>query len=432
MKIDVNELSSIQKKIHVELPAEAVNQEFLRVYENLGRRVKIKGFRPGKTPHRVLKGLYGDEVKGQVLSQLVENSLREVFKERKLEVVSRPEVEANDLEEGKAFTFSALVEVKPDVEVKDYWGLELEKAKVLVQESQVEATLKRLQDSRAQLEPVEDRDVVADGDYVILDFAGFVDGNPLPGAKTENYHLEVGGGTALPQFEEGVVGLKKGEERTIRVPYPEDHYNRDLAGKVVEFSVTVREIKKKILPPLDDAFAKDHGECGSLDELKSHIRGRLEDELRKIQEEELKEKIVTRLIETHPFTAPQALVERQLQYLSDRYQSQLAAQDASRSTEKPSLEQLRKDLEPRALRQVKGMLLVEKVATREKIEVSDTEIQARIDQLVRSAGERGTTVRDIYNRPDVREDLRSQMVFERTLDALLQRATIKEAESPAP
>jgi trigger factor len=425
MKIDVDELSPIQRKIRVELPVEAVNKEFLRVYESLGQRAKVKGFRPGKAPRSVLQGLYGDEVRGQVLSRLVQDSLNAAFKERGLDVVSRPEVEADKLEENSAFTFSAVVEVKPDIEVKNYLGVELEKVKISVEDTQVEAALHHLQEIHAQLEPLEDRDVVQRGDFVILDFVGSVDGKPFPGGKGENYPLDVGGGKALPEFEQALVGLKKEGEATISVAYPEDHFNRELAGETVVFSVTVRDIKKKVLPPLDDEFAKDYGECGSLAELKEKIRARLEDELQEIQTKELKEQLLGRLIEAHPFEVPSAMRERHLHYLMERHRLRRAGQGSVSSGE-PPVEQARQELEPQARRQVQAMLLIDKIAALEKIDVSDREIQDQIEGIARSAGKEGAALRDFYRRSEAREDLRSQMVFDKTTDFLVRRASIKD------
>lgn len=424
MKIDIDELNSIRRKISVKLPADAVNKEFLRVYENIGQRAKIRGFRPGKAPRSVLQSLYGEEVKGQVLSRLVERSLGQAIKEKGLRVVSRPELDAPDLEEGRPFAFSAVVEVKPEIEVKDYSGLELEKVKLSVGEAEVDSALGGLQEHYAQLEPVEERDIVERGDFVVLDFAGSVDGKPLPEAKAENYLLEIGGGRALPQFEQAIVGLKRGKEGTISIVYPQDYHNAELAGKEVLFSVSVKEIKKKVLPPLDDEFAKDHGECASLAELRQKIRERLEGEVREIQHRDLKEKLLARLIEAHSFDLPPSMVEQQLRYLLERAQSRLAA------AERPSLEELRKELEPQAHRQVRASLLVERIGELEKVEVSDQELQGKIEEIARRAGERATTVREIYRRADAREDLRSQMAFDRTLDLLIERVKVKEIEPP--
>ena len=431
MKIDIDEISPVQRKIRVELPAETVASEFSRAYEDLRKRVRIKGFRVGKAPRGVLQGIYGDELKGQVQSQLVEESLGEVIKERGLQIVSRPEIEANDLVEGSPFSFSAVFEIKPPIEVKDYLGIEVEKVKLFVTDDQVDEALRRLRESHARLEPVENRTIVQPGDFITLDFEGSIAGKPFQGGKGENYFLEVGGGQALPQFEEAVIGLTQGVPTKIQVAYPENYSNNELAGKTVDFSVVVREIKQKVLPELDDDFAKDHGECGSLVELKTAIRTRLESELEHIQQEELKEQIIGRLIETCSFAPPPTMVERQTRYLMERYQNRSLGQSVSGPQTPPSLEETRKTLEGRALRQVQATLLAEKISQLENIEVSDKEVQERVDNLTRAAGDRAKTVREAYSRPDTRDDLRAQMVFDRTLGFLLERALIKEVDAPA-
>lgn len=430
MKIDIDELSPVQRKVRVELPAETVAGEFSRAYKNLGQRVRVKGFRSGKIPRTVLQGIYGDEVKGEVRSHLVEESLGEVIKERGLEIVSRPEVEANELNESGTFSFSAVFEVKPEIHAKDYLGIELEKVKLSIPDAQIEEALRRLQESHAQLEPIAGREIVQKGDFVTLDFEGMIAGKSFSGGKGENYLLEVGSGRALPQFEDAVIGLKVGERQTVQVIYPEDYPNKEIAGKTVDFSVVARELKQQVLPSLDDEFAKDHGECASLEELKANVRARLEDELKHYQNEELKEKIVSRLIESHSFTAPPSMIERQTRYLMERYQNQIAGQTGSDAGAAPPMEEARKNLETRAMRQVQATLLVEKIAQIEKIEITDKDVQDRVDSVARAAGERAKTVREFYSRPDARDDLRAQIAFDRTLAFLLDRAQIKEVDPP--
>src|SRR3989304_5085778 len=367
MKIDVNELGPVQRKISVELPPETVTSEFSRAYKNLGQRVRVKGFRPGKIPRHVLQGIYGDEIKGEVRSHLVEESLGEVIKE-----------------------------------------------------------------GHAGLEVVGDRKIVQRGDFVTLDFEGSIGGKPFAGGKGENYVLEVGSGHALPQFEDAVAGLELGEQRTVQIKYPDDYPNQEIAGKAVDFSLVVREIKQKVLPALDDDFAKDHGECASLAELREKIRARLEDEIKHIQNEGLKEQLVGRLIEKHPITPPGSMVERQTRYLMERYQEQASRQPPSDSSPAPSLEETRKSLENRAARQVRATLLIERISQIEKIGVTENDVQERVDQLVRAAGERAKMVRDNYSRPEARDDLRAQLVFDRTVSYLLERAKVMEIDPPPP
>jgi trigger factor len=426
MKINVNVVSPVQRKIEVELPPEAVREEFARVYGNLVKKAKIRGFRPGKVPRPVLEGIYGEEVRGEVRSRLVESSLQELFREQKIPVVSQPRVEAQDLQEGQAFAFSALVEVKPEIEVKDYLGLDLEKVKLALRDADVDKALNHLQNTHAHLEPVEDnRDSAEKGDFVLIDFTGSVDGKPFPEGKVENYLLELGAGQALPQFEEALIGLQKQTEHAIHVAYPGDYYKPELAGKTALFSVTIREIKRKILPPLDDEFAKDYGECATLEELKQKIRGRLQSQLDEMQNQELKEQILSRLIDRHSFEVPPALVEEQVRYLEQRSRSREAA--AQTPAENAAAD--RKSREQQAERQVRAMLLLEKIGEREKVEASDEDVQHRVDDMARAAKERAAAVRKAYSQPSAREDLRSRMIFDRTLQFLLEHARITEVDS---
>src|ERR1044071_4502387 len=189
-------------------------------------------------------------------------------------------------------------------------GISIEKPRIAVTEVQVEEALRRLQDTHARLEPVADRQVVEKGDFLTLDFEGRLDGKPFSGGNAQNYVLEVGAGQALAQFDEAVVGLKLSERKIVSVNYPEDFPNKEIGGRVVEFALIAHEIKRKVLPTLDDDFAKDHGECGSLEELKNKLRQRLEEEMARYQADELKEQLLTRLIERHSFSIPQAMVDR--------------------------------------------------------------------------------------------------------------------------
>ena len=429
MKIALDRISAVQQRVRVDVPPETVSEEFTAVYGKLSLQTKLKGFRPGKVPRSVLQGFYGEQIKGEVLSRLVERSLRDAVREHGMKGVTRPrvEAEADRLEEGKAFSFSALVEVQPEIELKNYLGIELEKMRLSVDEAQIDKALQGLQDAHAQLIPLEEHDRVERGDFVLLDFFGTMDGKPFAGGKGEGYGLEIGAGKVLPGFEEAIVGLKKDEEHTIRVPYPEDYPRRELAGKVAEFRVMVREIKKKVLPALDDEFAKDHGECATLAELREKVRVRLQDELDQIQIKQLREQLLTRLIEGNPFEIPQGLVEEQVRYVLERSRGSREG-DAEVGSDRSPVEAARKDVEGRALRQVQAALLIEKIAAVEKIEAPDKEIQGEIDRLAHAAKEQGGLVREFYQRAGAREDLRARLVFERTLDSLLERAKVKEID----
>jgi trigger factor len=324
-----------------------------------------------------------------------------------------------------------LVEVKPEIEVRDYVGLELQKVKLTVTDAEVDKALQHLQNTHAHLEPVdENRDTAEKGDFVLIDFTGSVDGKPFPEGKVENYLLELGAGQALPQFEEALIGLQKRTEHTIKVAYPEDYFKPELAGKTALFSIMIREIKRKVLPPLDDEFAKDYGECSTLKELREKLRDRLQSQLEEMQNQELKEQILSQLIGRHSFEVPPALVEEQIRYLEQRYRTREAAVRSQTPADPAEADRLRKGWEQQAQRQVRAMLLVEKIGEREKIEVSDEDVQRKVDDMARAAKERASAVRKVYSRPSTREDLRSQMIFDRALHFLFERARITEVDPP--
>jgi trigger factor len=297
-----------------------------------------------------------------------------------------------------------------------------------VEEGQVEMALSHLQEAHAHLEPVESRDVVERGDFVLLDFVGTINGKSFPGCKKENFLLQVNGGNVLPQFEEAIVGLKKDMEHTINVTYPDGQVQPELAGKEVVFRVVVREIKRKIVPSLDDEFAKDASDCASLEELRVKVKVQLEAELREIQKEELKEQLLTQLIGKHPFEIPRAMVDQQINYLMERRQGRPGSPGSTSPEERSSIEQVHRELEPRAQHQVKARLLIEKISALEKIDISNDELHRKIEEMVRLTKDRAVALREFYRRDDARDNLRLQMVFERTLDFLLERAKVKEVK----
>jgi len=429
MKVEVDAVTETERKLNVELPAHVVKEEFARMYRQLGLRAKVRGFRPGKIPRHVLEGLYGTEVQAQALSELVEQSLLTALQQHELHVVGQPRVETGELKDGEAFSFSAVVEVKPNIELKDYRGIDVERVRLEVQEEQVDANLGRLQDRHAQLEPVESRDIVARGDFVFIDFTGTIDGEPFPGGRAEKFALEVGAGKTIPEFENALIGLQKEHEAAVNVHMPDDFGDPAVAGKDAVFRVMIQDIKRKILPQLDDEFAKDYGDCSSLEELREKIRAELKKELDSLQARQLKDQIVQRMVDQYDFVVSPSLVEKELAYMVSRAQAQGGA-EASNS-DAPTTEDLKNELRPEAVRRVKAMLLVEKVAQQENIDVSADEVNQRIDLIVRAGGEQGAAVRDYYNREDARRELGHQIVSEKTLAFLLQHATIRDVEPPS-
>ena len=412
----------------MEIPADRVDKAFARMYRQFGRQAKVRGFRSGKVPQHVLRGLYGTEIQARVLSELVEESLAGAMADEGLEPVSEPRLEAGDLNEAQPFAFTAVIEVKPEIELKDYRAVPVERIRADVGDEEVERALETLRDRNAQLEPVEGRDEVAEGDYVLVDFSGSVEGEPFPGSTAENYAVDVGAGQALPEFEQGLVGMKRGVAGNIAVNIPAEAGDERLAGKTADFQVTVQDIRHKILPPLDDEFARDYGECDSLEELREKLRAELQSEIETFQNGPLKDQIMERLIEAHSFEVAPSMVDRELSYLMRRARGQreLSGTEAP----EPTTEELREELTPRAERRVKMMLLVEKIAAAEGITASEEEVDVRVEALVRASGAQGASVREQYGQDWARETMRSQLVSEKTLDFLLEQADVTVVDPP--
>ncbi|MDE0033767.1 MAG: trigger factor [Deltaproteobacteria bacterium] len=428
MKCEVDVLTPTQRRLRVEIPADRVDKAFARMYRQFGRQAKVRGFRSGKVPQHVLRGLYGTEIQARVLSELVEESLAGAVADEGLEPVSEPRLEAGDLNETQPFAFTAVIEVKPEIELKDYRAVPVERIRADVGDEEVERALKALQDRNAQLEPVEGRDEVAEGDYVLVDFSGSVEGEPFPGSTAENYAVEIGAGQSLPEFEQGLVGMKRGVAGNIAVNIPAEANDERMAGKTADFQVTVQDIRHKILPPLDDEFARDYGECDSLEELREKLRAELQSEIETLQNGPLKDRIMERLIEAHSFEVAPSMVDRELSYLMRRARSQRELSGAE--APEPTTEELREELTPRAEQRVRMMLLVEKIAAAEGITASEEEVDARVEALARASGAQAATVREQYGQDWARETMRSQLVSEKTLDFLLEQADVTVVDPP--
>jgi len=275
MQISVESVNSIKKKLNFEIPAEKVSAEVDKAYAEIRKHAAVKGFRKGKVPMGLIEKHYGDKMADDVLKNLVQDTYFKAVTEQGLNPVSFPVIESDQLKPGQPFKYSATVEVFPDVELKDYLGLELAKEQLVVDEAAVAARLKEMQERLAQLAPAPEGHAAALGDFVIFDFKGTLDGVPFEGGEAEDFQLELGSGRFIPGFEEQLAGMTAGTSGTVKVTFPEGYGNETLSGKPAEFAVAIKEIKVKDLPELNDDFAKEFGEeFETLDQLKAKLASR--------------------------------------------------------------------------------------------------------------------------------------------------------------
>jgi trigger factor len=432
MKVQIENTGPFGKKISFEIPSDVVSQQIETTYRTLNRNVKLKGFRPGKVPRSILERHYKNQVENEVISKLIEDSYEKAVAEHQLYPVSPPTLIDRTFEMGKDFTYTLSVEVKPEISVEGYLGLQVEKPTFEVSEEEVEHQLRMLQDTHAQLKPLETQRPVQEKDFVLIDFVGMLDGRPLEGWNVQNHMVEAGSKTLVGELDVHLVGLSVNQEKEIPVTLPASYPKVELAGKSIQVHVTVKEIKEKILPPLDDEFAKDVGEFKNLAELKDRLRNSLAEQKQAQENQAAKENLLHLLREKHPFQVPSSMIDRQVDTLIARTELQLSRQGLKIDEVSRDQAKLRESFRPRAEKEVRDSLILEKIAEREHLAVSDPELDERLGQMAAQLNQRAEALKSYYQKEDRLENLRALMLEEKTLDFLLSKATITEKRETSP
>jgi trigger factor len=420
VKVNAVELSPTKKRLEVEIPHHQVKDAVDALYQDLNKRARIKGFRQGRTPRDVLERHYGDYIKEQAISNLIKETYPQAISQESIEPISPPTIDTGDLTAEGPFTYSAVVEVRPRIEVKGYTGLRLQGQKGKVTPTEISAELERLRQMHAQLKQVEGRDQVQKGDVVLVDFQAFLGTRPIRDGKSENYLLEVGSGTMVPGFEEGLIGKKTGAEQSITVGFPAEHPRKDLAGKEVTFKVVVKEIRERVLPPLDDDFAKDVGAYKDLDELKE----RIETDLHKAHEHRLKEELrqaaIDQLLQANPLEIPSYLVERRTGELLQDLKLRMAAQRQALAPEEE--QKARGEYQKVAEREVRSSFLLEEIGLQESIEATTEAVEERLQEMARAYQR---PLEELQQNTPLVEAVRRSVGREKILDFILDKAEIK-------
>ena len=424
MKANVEEISSIKKKVSIEIPEDQVTQEVESFYKDVGKKAKIKGFRPGKVPRNILERYFKDYVKAEVIQKLIEETYPKALSETDLHPVSPPVIDPGEFEVGKPFQYSAVLEVKPEVKLEGYTGLKIEGKKEEVKDEEVEGRLKALQNLHANLKTISEARPIQAGDYVIVDYEASMGGKPLEGGKAIDFTVEVGSGQFIPAFEEKLIGLKPEEEKEIEVYFPEDYGYQKWAGKTISFHVKIKEIKEKILPPLDDEFAKDLGDYASFEELKAKLKGEIEKEKELGLERQLKDQVMDQLLEANPFEVPESLVEEQTKTLVSDTKLRLAAQGVDLKNLGLSEEKLQEDYKAMAQKQVKTFLILEKIAGQEGIVVTDDEADDRLREMSERMHQKFDVVKRYYEKNGLLPEVKAGIIRDKTLNFLLEKASI--------
>jgi trigger factor len=417
----MEEISSIKKKVSIEISEDQVIREVDSFYKDLGKKAKIKGFRPGKVPRDILKRYFKDYVKTEIIQKLIQDTYPQALSESDLKPVSPPVIDPGEFEEGKPFQYTAVIEVKPDIKLEAYTGLKIEGKEEEVKDEEVEGRLKSLQNLHANLKTISETRPIQTGDYVVVDYEARMGGKPMEEGKAIDFAVEVGSGQFIPAFEEKLIGFKPEEEGEIEVSFPEDYGYHQWAGKTISFHVRIKEIKEKILPPLDDEFAKDIGDS-SLNELKVKLKGEIEREKKRILEAQLKNQVVDQLLDTNSFEVPESLVAEQAKALVSDTKLRLAAQGVDFKNMGVSEEKLQEDYHAMAQKQVKTFLILEKIANQEGIVVTDEEVDNRLRETSERMHQKFDAMKRYYEKNGLLPEVKAGIIQDKTLNFLLEKA----------
>ncbi|MDY7037612.1 MAG: trigger factor, partial [Thermodesulfobacteriota bacterium] len=411
----------------VEIDAQEVNKKLNEAYRGLGKRAKIPGFRQGKIPRQILEKRFGEQVMEDLTRDLIGETLPKAAEEANIIALTRPVIENEALKKDQNFNYSAVMEVRPDFELKDYLGLEIEKEICSVTDDNVNKQLEEILKNNGKLNSIkEDREAQED-DYLILEYEGFEDEQPIEGIKSDNFLLRIGSNDFHPDFERGLIGLKKGDTSEIKVSFEDSYYHPKLAGKTIQFSVKVMEIKEMELPELNDEFARSLGsDFNDLNDLKKKIK----EEIIKREDTridlELKKRLLNKISESVEFELPESLVESEIRYNIENVRQNFLR--AGSNMEKAGLkeEKLREEFRQVSERSVKEMLILGEIARQDNLNINEVELSKGFGEMAEKMGQEPHVVREYYEANQLVDSFKQKLLEEKTLNYLVKSAKVLE------
>jgi len=415
--------ATCRKELDLEIPAEEVSQATERVAKELARVARVPGFRPGKAPISLIKRRFADDIKGEVLQTLVPEHVEKAVAEQKLTPVSQPQVDKLEFNEGQPLKFRASFEVLPEFPLADYKSLEIEMPEMKISDESVANTLAEMQQRVATFAPVEGRPA-QDDDFVQVKLLGTPEGGGDP-LQAESVLCHVGAEETMEPFNENLRGANVGDHKSFDVEYPADYPDAKLAGKKFQYAVDVLGIKTKKLPELNDDFAKDVSDATSLDELKTKVREGLEHERDHRHKDLQREKIIAELVKLHDFPVPESLVEHQMDVRLERVVRSLAQQGVDPRAVNVDWVSLRKRQEERARDDVKAELVIDRIASEEKIDATEEELQHELEHMAGHTGESAEAIRARLTKQSALDRMKAKLRSDKTVDWLAQNARVK-------
>ena len=425
MKIELNDVSSVKKIMTVEVPPEIVQKERDEIVRGYAAKARIPGFRQGKAPLSVIRSRFAKELREDLRERVLTRAYAEAAKEKGLRPITDPVLDEVHDEDGQPFTFKTTFEVLPEIELKDYKGLEARKRKIEVGDAEIQKTLEELQQSRTQL-VVEEGRMGTTGDVLVADVEGAPEGGEA--FSRERMMIELGATDNLPAFNDQLEGLGAGDEKSFSVDYPEEYGAKELAGKTVAYKLTIHEVKRREIPAIDDEFAKDLGEFDDLEALKARIREDLGHRQEHEIDGEVRNSLLQKLLTDHPVVLPEALVEHEIRQRLEELARNLVMQGVELEKAGLDWKEIREKQEEPARKSVHARLLLDAVARAEELEVTDGELDARIENDAKQMGQTPAELRKRLDEAGGPKPLINQLVREKALDLIKTSANISTEE----
>ncbi|CAN5600440.1 trigger factor [soil metagenome] len=427
MKTNLETVSTLERKLNIQVPAAEVQAAFETAYKSIQKHVAIKGFRQGKAPIKAVKTMYGDRVKQDVVNDLVQKYYATALKEHSLDPVSFPTIEFDALDEGKDFGFTAEFEIRPSVSLKKVEKLPLKREKLALKDSFVDDALDDIRKSRSVNVPVLEDRPAQKGDIAVVDFKGFLASGELENGSAEGHELELGSNMFIPGFEEGLIGMKPGIEGEVKVSFPVDYHVEELKGQPVTFKVKIQKLLKKDLPELNDEFAKSlGGKTETLAELKETIKKDQVVREEKRVKEELKNRLMKALVAANPVDVPKALMAEQKKALAEDLKKRMESQGMGEEQFEEYKEKWDKDFEETAGFMIRSSFLLDKLAADKDLRAKDGDLEAKYTEYSGQTGIELARVKEFYNDEDRRSRLLYQLTEDKVVDWLIAHADVKD------
>ena len=428
MSLQVEKLEKNMAKLTIEVSADDLEKALQSAYKKQKNKINLPGFRKGKVPRQMIEKMYGSEIfYDDAINELMPKAYAEAYDECELDIVSRPEVDVVQIEKGKPFIFTAEVAVKPEVTLGEYKGLEVDKISTRVTQKEVEEKLKEEAEKNARTVTVEDR-AVQDGDEVIMDFEGFVDGETFEGGKGENYPLTIGSGSFIPGFEEQLVGAEAEKEVEVKVAFPEDYHAEELKGKDAVFKCTVHEIKMKELPEIDDEFAAEVSEFDTLDEYKADLKAKIKEQKEAEGKRKQEDQAVEKAVENASFEIPEAMITTNISQMTDDFARRMRSQGLTMEQyfqfTGMTAEKMEEEMRPQAIKRIETRIVLEAIAKAENIEISDEKMDEEISKMAESYKMEADKLKEFMGDAE-KKQMKEDMAVQEAVTFLVEHAVEK-------